>query len=108
MNTTLAVVEFKDIGDNLFTLGTSWAEKALKLGLLFIVVITIFKKMSLKGAIGSLIGLAIALGVYNGRDDVSTSFTSFLLSTSAPVHAPLHPGAGTDAPPAASAGGERV
>ncbi|GGO59086.1 hypothetical protein [Streptomyces lasiicapitis] len=107
MNTTTLAAEFSDIGDNLFDVGTSWATQGLKLGLLAIVVITIIRKFSLKAGIGALIGLVVATGIYNGRNDLSEAFTNELLSVGAPaVHAPQYPG--TDPGAASSAGGGRA
>lgn len=108
MNTITLAVEFEDIGNNLFGLGTGWAAKALKLGLLLIVVVTVIRKFSLKAGIGALIGLIIANGIYGARQDLSDSFTDFLISSQGPParHAPHDPGAGPAAP--AGGGGERA
>ncbi|MFI2620533.1 hypothetical protein [Streptomyces sp. NPDC018584] len=108
MTTITLAAEFSEIGDNLFDVGTSWATQGLKLGLLAIVVMTIVKKFSLKAGIGALLGLVIANGIYNGRNDLSEAFTNELLNVGAPaVHAPQYPGAGLAAP-AGAAGGERA
>lgn len=111
MNTITLAVEFEDIGNNLFGLGTGWATKALKLGLLLIVVVTVISKFSLKAGIGALIGLIFANGIYGARQDLSDSFTDFLISSqgSPARHAPQYPGASPDAPaPGAGGGGERA
>ncbi|MGW2841908.1 hypothetical protein ACWCWD_29485 [Streptomyces sp. NPDC001493] len=62
------------LGDSwLATLG-DWGDKGLKVALISIVVITVVRKVSLKAGIGALIGLVIALGIYNSRDTLAGIF----------------------------------
>ncbi|MFE6459699.1 hypothetical protein ACFVP0_19860 [Streptomyces cinereoruber] len=65
---------FENIGNHLFGVGESWAERGLKLFILVAVLITVITKMSLKAAIGSVIGLVICLGIYNARTELSEAF----------------------------------
>ncbi|KUM97381.1 hypothetical protein AQI95_41935 [Streptomyces yokosukanensis] len=101
--------EFANIGDHLLAVGTGWADKSLKLGLLAIVVATVVKKFSMKAGIGALIGLIIAYGIYNGRTNISNAVTDEVTNIKgAPmVHAPLTPGP-YPATPHMLAGGERA
>ncbi|MEV6781958.1 hypothetical protein [Streptomyces sp. NPDC051098] len=66
--------QFTDLGNSwLNTLG-SWGDKALQVALVAIVVITVVRKVSLKAGIGALIGLVIALGIYNSRGSLADKF----------------------------------
>jgi hypothetical protein len=63
-----------DLGNSwLSTLGT-WGDKGLQVGLTAIVVITFVRKVSLKAGIGALIGMVLALGLYNSRDSLTNLF----------------------------------
>jgi hypothetical protein len=63
-----------DLGNSwLSTLGT-WGDKGLQVGLTAIVVITFVRKVSLKAGIGALIGMVLALGLYNSRDSLANLF----------------------------------
>jgi hypothetical protein len=63
-----------DLGNSwLGTLGT-WGDKGLQVGLTAIVVVTIVRKVSLKAGIGALIGMVLALGLYNSRDTLANLF----------------------------------
>ncbi|WP_433573721.1 hypothetical protein [Streptomyces sp. CA-251247] len=76
MNSTDLQVAGKatDLGNAwLNTLGT-WGDKALQVALVAIVVITVVRKVSLKAGIGALIGLVIALGIYNSRGSLANIF----------------------------------
>ncbi|MET9955985.1 hypothetical protein ABZ135_31195 [Streptomyces sp. NPDC006339] len=89
MNTTTFVLAgaFENIGNGLFGLGESWAERALKLFLIAIVAITVIKKMSIKAGIGAVLGLAICLGIYSARTDLADAFKQELTDMqSAPAH----------------------
>jgi hypothetical protein len=63
-----------DLGNSwLSTLGT-WGDKGLQVGLTAIVVITVVRKVSLKAGIGALLGMVLALGLYNSRDNLANYF----------------------------------
>ncbi|MET7621955.1 hypothetical protein [Streptomyces sp. NPDC005408] len=63
-----------DLGNSwLTTLGT-WGDKGLQVSLVAIVVITVVRKVSLKAGIGALIGLVVALGIYNSRGTLANLF----------------------------------
>jgi len=63
-----------DLGNSwLSTLGT-WGDKGLQVGLTAIVVITVVRKVSLKAGIGALLGMVLALGLYNSRDSLAGYF----------------------------------
>jgi len=63
-----------DLGNSwLSTLGT-WGDKGLQVGLTAIVVITVVRKVSLKAGIGALLGMVLALGLYNSRDSLANYF----------------------------------
>ncbi|MCX4515926.1 hypothetical protein OHA27_38065 [Streptomyces sp. NBC_01619] len=62
------------LGDSwLATLG-DWGDKGLNVALIGIVVITVVRKVSLKAGIGALIGLVLALGIYNSRTTLADLF----------------------------------
>lgn len=107
--TVVMAAAFEDIGNHLFGMGESWAERALKLFILAAVVITVVTKMSLKAAIGSVIALVICLGIYNARTELSDAFkeelTNVTTSNSAPQpRGTVHTGTGGQV----AAGGERT
>lgn len=63
-----------DLGNSwLTTLGT-WGDKGLQVALVAIVVVTVVRKVSLKAGIGALIGLVVALGIYNSRTSLANLF----------------------------------
>ncbi|MFF0437464.1 hypothetical protein ACFYU9_35265 [Streptomyces sp. NPDC004327] len=99
MHTTASLVlagAFENIGNGLFSLGESWADKALKLFILGAVLITVVKKMSLKAGIGALLGLAICLGIYNARTELADAFKQEIVDLqSAPAHTTPHPSGDT-------------
>lgn len=101
--------ELDDIGNHLLDMGNGWAEKSLALGLLIIVLVTIAKKMSVKAAIGTLIGLVIAGAIYDSRNDMSDAVKDEVtdINGAPAVHAPLIPGLGT-ATQFSAQGGERA
>ncbi|MGW1768675.1 hypothetical protein ACWCQL_32125 [Streptomyces sp. NPDC002073] len=60
-----------ELGDSLIATVTDWAGKGLVAILLVLVVVTIATKMSMKAAIGTLLAMVIALGIYKSRDSLS-------------------------------------
>lgn len=74
MTTTPLAGKLADLGDSwLSTLG-DWGDKGLQVALVAIVVVTVVRKVSLKAGIGALIGLVLALGIYNSRTDLANLF----------------------------------
>ncbi|MGW9452443.1 hypothetical protein [Streptomyces sp. NPDC055632] len=65
---------FEQIGTHLFGMGEGWADRALKLFLLIAVLVTIITKMSMKAAIGVVLGFVICLGIYNARTELADAF----------------------------------
>ncbi|MGI5401412.1 hypothetical protein ACQEVG_18610 [Streptomyces sp. CA-135486] len=63
-----------DLGDSWLTTLGSWGDKGLQVSLIAIVVITVVRKVSLKAGIGALIGLVLALGIYNSRTTLANVF----------------------------------
>lgn len=96
MNTNHYVLagELKEVGDHFISLGGDWADGFLKVALAFIVIVKVVQKFSMKAGIGALIGLVLANGIYNARDDLGDSVTDEITNIGAPtgIHAPLHPG----------------
>ncbi|MER5556175.1 hypothetical protein ABT001_31665 [Streptomyces sp. NPDC002793] len=62
------------LGDSWLGTLEDWGDKGLKVALIAIVVITVVRKVSLKAGIGALIGLVLALGIYNSRDSLASIF----------------------------------
>ncbi|ANZ13378.1 hypothetical protein ACH4YO_38110 [Streptomyces noursei] len=65
---------FADIGNHLFQLGTSWAEGALKLALLILIVAKIIQRFSVKAGIGAILGYVIILAIYNSQTQLADAF----------------------------------
>ncbi|MFD9223516.1 hypothetical protein ACFWDI_26750 [Streptomyces sp. NPDC060064] len=63
-----------DLGDSWLTTLGPWGDKGLQVALVAIVVITVVRKVSLKAGIGALIGLVVALGIYNSRGTLANLF----------------------------------
>ncbi|PNE43428.1 hypothetical protein [Streptomyces noursei] len=63
-----------DIGNHLFQLGTSWAEGALKLALLILIVSKIIQRFSVKAGIGAILGYVIILAIYNSQTELANAF----------------------------------
>ncbi|MCC3655863.1 hypothetical protein LIX60_31260 [Streptomyces sp. S07_1.15] len=62
------------LGDSLIGTVGDWADSGLQAALLVIVVITVIRRVSLKAGIGALLGMVIALGLYNSRDSLAKIF----------------------------------
>lgn len=62
------------LGDSWLGTLEDWGDKGLKVALIAIVVITVVRKVSLKAGIGALIGLVLALGIYNSRNALANIF----------------------------------
>lgn len=81
----IMAAEFKDVGDHLLGIGTSWGEQGLKVALLVIVVVKIAQKASLKAGIGALLGLVICMGIYESRGDLAKYVKDEVTSVGAPA-----------------------
>ncbi|MFD5574758.1 hypothetical protein [Streptomyces cadmiisoli] len=66
-----------------------WATKGLQVGLAVIVVVVMLQKFSPKAAIGALILMVIALGLYNSRNDLADMFEDEVANPA--QGAPAHP-----------------
>ncbi|MFJ5877394.1 hypothetical protein [Streptomyces sp. S1] len=83
-NAVVLAGTFQDIGNHLFGMGEGWSERALKLFLIVAVLVTIVAKMSMKAAIGSVLGLVICLGIYNARTELSNAFKDEVTKVNSP------------------------
>ncbi len=74
-----------NLGDGLLDMWGGWADKALGVALLTIVVIQIVRRLSLKAGIGALLALVIAMGIYQSRGTLAGLFSDEINSHSAGV-----------------------
>ncbi|MEV6400210.1 hypothetical protein AB0M39_36420 [Streptomyces sp. NPDC051907] len=63
-----------DLGNSWLATLEAWGDKALQTALVAIVVVTVVRKVSLKAGIGALIGLVVALGIYDSRATLAGLF----------------------------------
>lgn len=77
---------FENIGDHLFTLGTNWAQAALRLALLVLIVVKVAQKFSVKAGIGAVIGYVLILGIYHSQEPLAKAFIDEITSVGAPAH----------------------
>ncbi|MEU5436444.1 hypothetical protein AB0G73_24120 [Streptomyces sp. NPDC020719] len=110
MNTVHSVVlagRLDDLGNSWIDMFTTWGTRGLKAALIVIVVVEMVRRFSIKAGIGALLLMAIALGLYEAREDLAAIFTDQVKNPtkkSAPaVVVPVHP---LDAP-LRRAGGEQ-
>ncbi|MFF0386819.1 hypothetical protein [Streptomyces sp. NPDC004286] len=66
--------QLSDLGDSWIEMLKDWASHGLEAGLLVLVVVTMIQKFSLKAGIGALLLAAIAIGLYNSRNDLAHMF----------------------------------
>ncbi|MEU9148092.1 hypothetical protein [Streptomyces sp. NPDC048349] len=71
----LLASELDVLGDALFDTAGTWADRALKLALAFLVLVGIARTFSFKAAIGALLAMIIALSIYSARDSLSGKVT---------------------------------
>ncbi|MGW0778434.1 hypothetical protein ACWD01_33505 [Streptomyces sp. NPDC002835] len=71
MRTVQIAGALDDFGDSLIDTAASWGDRILPIALIIIVIITILRKVSFKAAIGALIAMVLAMGIYNSRDSLS-------------------------------------
>lgn len=75
MNTEVLAGKLATLGNSWLTTLGNWGDKGLQVALVAIVVITMIRKFSLKAGIGALIGLVLALGIYNSRGTLANLFS---------------------------------
>ncbi|MEV7618251.1 hypothetical protein [Streptomyces sp. NPDC089799] len=82
------------VGDSLIGMLGGWADKGLPVALTVIVIVTIVKNLSFKAAIGALLALALAIGIYQSRGSLAGLFSDEINnpSTGAGVTGPVVPG----------------
>ncbi|MFJ7209661.1 hypothetical protein ACIQWR_39785 [Streptomyces sp. NPDC098789] len=61
------------LGDSLIKTVTDWGGVALVAALIMLVLVTIARQMSMKAAIGAVLAMVIALGIYKAREGLSDS-----------------------------------
>ncbi|MGY9066876.1 hypothetical protein [Streptomyces sp. CAS3] len=66
--------ELGDAGNSWIDMFANWGTKGLKGGLICLVVIIMVQRFSLKAAIGALLLMVIALGLYDSRNDLADMF----------------------------------
>ncbi|MGW8782385.1 hypothetical protein ACWGNM_30580 [Streptomyces sp. NPDC055796] len=59
------------LGDSLIKTVTDWGSAGLAAVLIVLVLVTIARQMSMKAAIGALLAMALALGIYKARNSLS-------------------------------------
>ncbi|MFJ8313790.1 MULTISPECIES: hypothetical protein [unclassified Streptomyces] len=98
MNTVHSVVlagKLDDLGNSWIDMFTNWGTRGLKAALIVIVVVYMVQRFSIKAGIGALLLMAIALGLYESREDLAAIFTDQIKNPtkkSAPaVVVPVHP-----------------
>ncbi|WP_438296301.1 hypothetical protein [Streptomyces sp. HUAS TT7] len=77
MNTVHSVVlagKLDDLGNSWIDMFTTWGTRGLKAALIVIVVVEMVRRFSIKAGIGALLLMAIALGLYEARDDLAGIF----------------------------------
>lgn len=87
--------DLDDLGNSWIDMFTTWASRGLKAALLVIVVVYMVQRFSVKAGIGALLLMAIALGLYEARNDLAEMVEDEVKNPakSAPaVVAPVHPG----------------
>ncbi|MCX4554223.1 hypothetical protein [Streptomyces sp. NBC_01500] len=70
---------------------TDWGTKGLKAALIMIVVAYMIQRFSIKAGIGALLMMAIALGLYNARNDLASMFADEVKNPSKSAPAFVHP-----------------
>ncbi|KPI15736.1 hypothetical protein OV450_8209 [Actinobacteria bacterium OV450] len=60
-----------ELGDSLIKTVTDWGGAGLVAMLIVLVLVTIGRQMSMKAAIGALLAMVLALGIYKARNTLS-------------------------------------
>lgn len=87
--------DLEDLGNSWIDMLTTWGSRGLKAALLVIVVVYMVQRFSVKAGIGALLLMAIALGLYEARNDLAEMVEDEVKNpaNSAPaVVAPVSPG----------------
>lgn len=71
MNSVNLAGKVDAFGDSFIKTLTDWGSSGLTAALIILVLVTIGSKWSMKAAIGALIAMVIALGIYKSRDALS-------------------------------------
>ncbi|MFF8717034.1 hypothetical protein ACF07T_37225 [Streptomyces sp. NPDC015184] len=79
------------LGDGWIDMLGDWATKGLKAGLVCLVVIAMVRAFSIKAAVGALLLMIVALGLYNSRNELADIFQDEVKNPS--QGAPAVPGA---------------
>ncbi|MEV7525618.1 hypothetical protein [Streptomyces sp. NPDC091371] len=76
------------LGDGLLSTVGGWADNGLKVALVVLVLAAIARSFSFKAALGALLAMVIALGIYNARESMSGKVTDEIKNpaTGAGVH----------------------
>ncbi|MFD9791337.1 hypothetical protein ACFWXK_10340 [Streptomyces sp. NPDC059070] len=84
-----------ELGNSWIDMFTTWGSRGLKAALIVIVVVYMVQRFSIKAGIGALLLMAIALGLYEARDDLAAMFEDQIKNPttntkSAPAPSPVH------------------
>ncbi|MFD9270744.1 hypothetical protein ACFWB1_21985 [Streptomyces goshikiensis] len=71
MSSVIMAGKFDAFGDSFIKTLTDWGGSGLTAALIILVLVTIGSKWSMKAAIGALLAMVIALGIYKARDALS-------------------------------------
>ena len=94
-SSVLLAGELDRLGDGLLSTVGGWADTGLKVGLAVLVLAAIARTFSFKAALGALLAMVIALGIYGARDSLSGKVTDEIKNpaTGAGIHTVVvHPG----------------
>lgn len=92
--------ELDVLGDSLIGTVGGWADNGLKVVLVVLVLAAIARTFSFKAALGALLAMALALGIYGARESLSGKVTDQIKNpaTGAGIHTVVvHPGQETAA-----------
>ncbi|MBT1186638.1 hypothetical protein HET69_22200 [Streptomyces sp. CJ_13] len=71
MSSVILAGKFDAFGDSFIKTLTDWGSSGLTAALIILVLVTIGSKWSMKAAIGALLAMVLALGIYKSRDALS-------------------------------------
>ncbi|MCX4546895.1 hypothetical protein [Streptomyces sp. NBC_01565] len=71
MSSVILAGKVDELGDSFIKTLTDWGSAGLGAALIILVLVTIGSKWSMKAAIGALLAMVIALGIYKSRDALS-------------------------------------
>jgi phosphotransferase system glucose/maltose/N-acetylglucosamine-specific IIC component len=96
--TTVLAGQLSTLGDSWLGTLSRWADLALPTLLAVVVVVTVARRMSMRAAVGSLIMLAIALGLYWSRYDLASKFQDEVDNPGTPTVSTTTPSTGSLGP----------